>query len=279
MRQRIISAMIGLLVLAVALWILNTIWFNFLVALIGALALWELLHAVQCDRFRGLTALCLLVAVAIPFAQEQLTRALMPPIFFGLIMLFFLALLRHHTILRVEQAAMMFFFSVFVPLFFSTAVYVRNGFGAAVGGLYLLWALGSGWLCDTGAYFFGLTFGKHKLAPLISPKKTVEGAIGGMVTATGIMLLLALAYQQIMGAWGISLYVSYPMLLLFTPLLSIVGMLGDLSASVIKRQFGVKDYGDIMPGHGGIMDRFDSVMFTLPAVFIVVSSVTVVALV
>ena len=278
MRQRIISALIGLVVLAVALAVLDTVFFNILVGAIGALALWELLQATKCTEFGGLSVLCLLIAAAIPFAQEQLTRTLMPPILFTLILLFFLALLRYHAVLRVEQATMMFFFAVFVPLFFSCAVYIRNGFGATVGGLYLLWALGSGWLSDTGAYFFGLKFGKHKLAPVISPKKTIEGAIGGGITATVVMLLLAFAYQMIMAWWGVPIHVNYWLMLVFTPVLAVVGMLGDLSASVIKRQYGVKDYGNIMPGHGGIMDRFDSVLFTIPAVFIVVCHVAVVTL-
>lgn len=121
------------------------------------------------------------------------------------------------------------------------------------------------WLTDTGAYLFGITMGKHKLAPKISPKKTVEGAVGGVVFCVATVLLLSLVYQWICSSvWGVSLSVDYWRLLLLVPVGALISMLGDLSASLIKRQCGVKDYGSLMPGHGGIMDRFDSVFFVLP---------------
>ncbi|MDR2932202.1 MAG: phosphatidate cytidylyltransferase [Oscillospiraceae bacterium] len=278
MKQRVISSLIGLGVLVVVFFFLDTLLFNIVIGLIGVLAVLELLNAVKCTRFRALTALGVFIAAAIPFAQEHNVRVLMPAILFVLVLAFFIILLKDHEKLRVEQVAMVFLFSVFVPVFFSSAIYLRNSFGAGVGGLYLLWALGSAWLSDTGAYFTGRAFGKRKLAPLISPKKTVEGAIGGVVVATAAMVLVAYLYQSAMALWAYPITVNYLLLVLLTPVFSVIGILGDLSASVIKRQFDVKDYGNIMPGHGGIMDRFDSALFTLPAVFIAVQHIVVVAI-
>ena len=110
------------------------------------------------------------------------------------------------------------------------------------------------WACDTGAYFTGMLFGKHKLIPEISPKKTVEGAIGGIVIATFAYLLYGFVLDKLIPEMS----VNYIFLGVCGLLLSIFSQLGDLVASLIKREYGVKDYGRIFPGHGGVMDRFDS---------------------
>ena len=124
-------------------------------------------------------------------------------------------------------------------------------------------------MADTGAYFAGHWFGKHKLAPEISPKKTVEGAVGGVITALVAVLvfscLFSVAATEVLGR---PVEANYLRIVLVSPVLTVFSILGDLSASVLKRQYGVKDYGSIMPGHGGIMDRFDSVLFVLPAVYL-----------
>ena len=113
------------------------------------------------------------------------------------------------------------------------------------------------WGCDTFAYLTGTLIGKHKLIPEISPKKTVEGAIGGIVAT---MLLFAL-YGYLVGAyWGGGTKPRYYVLMAYGLVLAVVGQIGDLIASAIKREHGIKDYGNILPGHGGIMDRFDSIL-------------------
>lgn len=113
------------------------------------------------------------------------------------------------------------------------------------------------WGSDTCAYFAGMFFGKHKLIPEISPKKTIEGAIGGVIGTVIITLIFAKYFQA-------------ENLLYFIPLAmigSIVSQIGDLFASAIKREFGIKDYGNLIPGHGGILDRFDSILFTAPLTY------------
>ena len=114
-------------------------------------------------------------------------------------------------------------------------------------------------LSDTGAYFVGVFFGKHKLCPVISPKKTWEGFFGGIATAVAGMLVFGLIMERFF------LYdVNYLLALVYGLLGAVAGVMGDLSMSVIKRQTGIKDYGNLIPGHGGILDRFDSVMITAP---------------
>ena len=119
--------------------------------------------------------------------------------------------------------------------------------------LILLTAFGS----DIFAYFTGMAFGRHKLCPKLSPKKTIEGAIGGVIGSIALSALFGFIFAR-------------PLLIHFVivgALASPVSMLGDLTASAYKRKMGIKDYGDLIPGHGGIMDRFDSVLFTAPFVY------------
>lgn len=127
----------------------------------------------------------------------------------------------------------------------------------------LLFALVVVCLTDMMAYFVGVTFGKHKLCPALSPKKSVEGAAGGLlggIAAGGVFFFLQ--------PW---LSIDYPLwvFLALSPVCSVLGQIGDLAASAIKREMGVKDFGKIFPGHGGMLDRFDSLLFALPAVYFV----------
>lgn len=112
------------------------------------------------------------------------------------------------------------------------------------------------WACDVFAYLVGSLIGKHKLIPEISPKKTVEGAIGGVVFTVLFCLTYGFALDKIVD----NMSVNYVFLAICGVILPIVSQLGDLTASLIKREYGVKDYGKIFPGHGGVMDRFDSVV-------------------
>lgn len=129
----------------------------------------------------------------------------------------------------------------------------------ATGGIYyLLLVLNFACVCDIGAYFVGVSMGKTKLCPEISPKKTVEGALGGIASSVIATLVITLCF----GYFDKIL----PALLLTVPL-CVVGMTGDLFASVIKRKVGIKDYGNLIPGHGGILDRVDSVLFISPLVY------------
>ena len=112
------------------------------------------------------------------------------------------------------------------------------------------------WICDVFAYAVGMLMGKHKLIPEISPKKTVEGSIGGIVFSA----LACILYGLILELFVDGMTVNYVTLGLIGAILSVVSQLGDLIASLIKREYGVKDYGNIFPGHGGVMDRFDSVL-------------------
>ncbi len=132
----------------------------------------------------------------------------------------------------------------------------------SVGIYYLLMMLNFSSICDMGAYFVGVTLGKHKLCPEISPKKTVEGAVGGIITSVIFSFVFSFVFNMTEKL--------LPCLILTVPL-CIVGMLGDLFASTIKRSVGVKDYGNLIPGHGGVLDRVDSILMISPIYLILIS--------
>ncbi len=168
---------------------------------------------------------------------------------------------------QAEQVMAAFFGVVYVAVMLSFLYQTRQ----LAGGAFLVWLIMlCSWGCDTCAYCVGVLFGKHKMAPVLSPKKSVEGAVGGVVGAA----LLGALY-----AWAISPWNPHPA---HTPLIyaaicaagALVSMVGDLAASAIKRQKNIKDYGKLIPGHGGILDRFDSVIFTAPMIYILAAALT-----
>ena len=192
-------------------------------------------------------------------ATVSAVRTFAPMLCEGLLILAYLAaaVLRHKK-LPADRLMLQFGMTVYVALGFDALcrlarLLVLDGADGLTSTRVWLWvALCIPWVADTLAYFTGYFLGKHKLCPDISPKKTVEGAVGGVV-GTGVVALIAFVCVK---GW------SSPLALVGVPLtamlLAVVSIFGDLFASVLKRQFGVKDYGFIFPGHGGIMDRFDS---------------------
>ncbi len=146
-----------------------------------------------------------------------------------------------------------------MPIIISTAFLCLGSIINSINGIYyLLLLINFSSVCDMGAYFIGVNFGSHKLCPEISPKKTVEGALGGILSSIIISFILTLIFSINKA------YVLIPLTVLFC----IIGMLGDLFASVIKRSVGLKDYGNLIPGHGGILDRFDSILLIAPVLYI-----------
>ncbi len=158
-----------------------------------------------------------------------------------------------------EAALMAFFGVVYVAVLMSFMYQLR----VSEGGKFTFWLIFiSSWGCDTCAYLTGMICGKHKMAPVLSPKKTIEGAIGGVV---GAALIGALYGHFVKDYVGIdNAVIGFAVICGVTGLVS---MIGDLTASAIKRNYEIKDYGKLIPGHGGVLDRFDSIIFTSPIIF------------
>ncbi|MCR5581225.1 MAG: phosphatidate cytidylyltransferase [Pseudobutyrivibrio sp.] len=131
-------------------------------------------------------------------------------------------------------------------------------------GQFIVWLIFlCSWGCDTSAYCVGVLFGKHKMSPILSPKKSIEGAVGGVV---GAMLFTAIYCVAINAAFSVEDFKVLP-LVIIAGVGALISMVGDLAASAIKRNFDIKDYGKLIPGHGGVLDRFDSIIITAPIIY------------
>ncbi len=162
---------------------------------------------------------------------------------------------------RAEQIMCAFFCVAYAPIMLSFIYLVR----CLPYGAYTVWMIFiSSWICDTCAYAVGILFGKHKLAPVLSPKKSVEGAVGGIA---GSALVGALYAYFLVEKVVTEQEVTW-VFVLISAAGAVISQVGDLAASAIKRNHEIKDYGKLIPGHGGVMDRFDSVIFTAPMIYL-----------
>ncbi len=160
-----------------------------------------------------------------------------------------------------SKQVMTAFFCAFYPAVLFSFVYLTR---ELTHGIYLVWLIFiSSWICDTCAYLSGMAFGRHKLAPVLSPKKSVEGAVGGTAGSALVGALFAWAFLVPAREDAGVIWVAA----LICAVGAVISQVGDLAASAIKRNHEIKDYGKIIPGHGGIMDRFDSVLFTAPVIY------------
>ncbi len=170
--------------------------------------------------------------------------------------LLFSELMANHVKISLEMITYCFFAGAILPFLLCAIIRILS---MASGRYLIAIPFVVAFLSDAGAYFAGSTFGKHKLAPVVSPNKTVEGVIGGLVSAMVGMLVYAVLLQLVF-----RFQVNYGAALLYGFLGSAVGVFGDLSFSIIKRLSGIKDFGTLIPGHGGFYDRFDSMVTVAP---------------
>jgi phosphatidate cytidylyltransferase len=172
---------------------------------------------------------------------------------------------------NAHQMMASFFSLVYVSIMMSFIYQLRV---LQNGAEYVVLIFLAAWGTDTFAYCSGMLFGKHKMTPLLSPKKTIEGAIGGLVGSAVLGVLYGIFISH-------HLRLDYDPITIF-PIICVIGgvvsMIGDLAASAIKRNFDIKDYGTLIPGHGGILDRFDSIIIVAPIVYLVVALLTGISL-
>ena len=173
-------------------------------------------------------------------------------IIFGLVLIMFVYVFTYPEF-EAKQVMPAMFGIVYVAVMLSFICLTR----ALPGGKFHVWLIFlCSWGCDTCAYCVGMLIGKHKMAPVLSPKKSVEGAVGGVAGAALLGVIYAAATQGPILKYAVICAVG-----------ALISMVGDLAASAIKRNLGIKDYGKLIPGHGGILDRFDSVIFTAPVIY------------
>ena len=236
----------GNVFLAVPLWLISLIAYRELTKALKCATDEKKFNALEWIGFVGVTAY-----YATLFFTRDHTLLLMCIVgLFMAEMFCYVALFPKYEASQVMAAVFSF---LYAPVLLSFAYLTRE----CENGIYLVWLiLISSWGCDTCAYCVGMLIGKHKMAPVLSPKKSVEGGIGGVVGAGLLGVIYAAAIQGPMVEYAVICGIG-----------ALISMVGDLAASAIKRNQGIKDYGKLIPGHGGILDRFDSVIFTAPVIY------------
>ena len=277
MKKRVITGIVAGILFIGVLFLMKTIVFPIVISILSVIAVYEIEKTTGLNNF-PVRALTVAVAAVIPFAvhyklQLDISWYITGGVFYVLALLVCMLVLYENT--RFEQVIIALFSSLCVPAAFSVMLLLRDigqtypGFTATDGVFWLLLGLFSSWITDIFAFFTGSKLGKHKLCPKISPKKTVEGAIGGIAGALLFNLALLFVFDRFFFGAQESI-IKYWQVALLSVVLSVASMCGDLCASTIKRNYGVKDFGNLLPGHGGIMDRFDSCLFVLPALYALV---------
>lgn len=290
MFKRVMVAVVGLPLLILILGWAPSWATMLLLAAMCAIGAWELMRAAAGEKGRPLIPLAVIAAALVPvcvYLEESIANAALAAMmgesiahaaltalpelpFVGLLgavfifVAFALAIHRYDEERGIPFAAVTcaIFAGLVFPLMLSCLLRLRMMPAIGILNVFLPLAISFG--SDTFALFAGMLCGKHKLAPKVSPKKTVEGAIGGLIGG-----MFGMAVMMFVGAAVISdAYLGPREVVLFGVIGSAISQIGDLSFSVIKREFGVKDYGNLLPGHGGILDRFDSVTFAAPAVWL-----------
>lgn len=266
MKQRVLSGAVLVLFCAAVIMFNQTfpLALNIVVALISATAVYELVKCLGLEKKWFLCLPALLTAAAVPFCQEEL-QFLVYCLFSTAL---FSAMLIYHHETTFKEVAVLYSVVAIIPCALQTLVSLRE-LNPNHGIYYVLVAVFSAWVADAGAYFAGTFFGKHKLCPEISPKKTVEGAVGGLIADVAVILLSGVIVSQ--EIYGGQVQANYFSLFLAGFLGAPISILGDLSFSQIKRSCHIKDFGQVIPGHGGILDRFDSVIFTAPFTYLLAS--------
>lgn len=257
MKTRIIAACVllplFLLVVFVAPGICTAIMFG-LMASIGA---YELLHNTGIVKHIRLIVYGMIAAFLVAlwsyFGSDSVAAQAGVLVFAAIMMA---EVMCSHMKLPVGVVAACLIAGLLIPYLFTSLVRIHR---MDSGRFYIVTPFVLAFLSDTGAYFAGVFFGKHKLAPVISPKKTVEGLAGGVLGAVLGMILYCVVLQ-----FAFNFVVNYFYAIIYGILGSLTAVFGDLCFSVIKRQTGIKDYGNLIPGHGGILDRFDSMIFVGP---------------
>ncbi len=263
MKTRILTGLALAAVLVIVL-LSNLYVITCAIAVISLIGLYEFYKATGVNKSELLSLLGYITGIVVAFGGYIPSVFLMPAVYIFMLLLFIIMLKEHKTV-SVSDAGLVIFSIIYIPLFLSTLADIYR-LGNSIR-LLLIVFIGA-FATDTFAYFSGYFFGKHKLCPVISPKKTIEGSIGGSICSVGIVLIYGLFIDK---KFGID--ISYIKLGILGVLIAIVSQIGDLTASIIKRKYGVKDYGTIFPGHGGILDRLDSIIATAPLVYVYITTV------
>ncbi|RCX11394.1 phosphatidate cytidylyltransferase [Anaerobacterium chartisolvens] len=268
-RIRIISSIVGIILLLAVVLAGNLVLAVF-VTLLALIGIHEFYNAASNKGIKPIRPVgyiwCFIIffaglhtgsaALSLPASVHSFALAL-----FVTIIVLFSAVVFSQNKFNINDISVTLFGIVYIVFLLSFIVLTRN----LAGGAFFIWMIFIGaWATDTFAYFSGILLGKTKILPVISPKKSLEGSIGGAAGCIAVMLLYGVIINK--NGWvgdGIALY----HFVIIGAVCGVISQIGDWAASAVKRFVGVKDYGSIMPGHGGVLDRFDSILFVAPVVY------------
>ena len=273
MVKRLITAAVGIPLGILILVLDNAHVVAAVVAFFVVAAVYEILKSTKFIEHKAVSAIGIIFSlIFFLLLCYDKNDTLLPFAGFAFVVAMMGSMLVNHKKVTFKEAAMVGFVALAIPVAFSTLALFK--FEYPEHGIFLIvYTLGITWIADGGAYFAGTFLGKHKLCPQISPKKTWEGFFGGVISAGVFAAILGYGYML----WDYiftgenSFTVNVIDLVAVALISSILAVIGDLSASLLKRQCDVKDFGNLLPGHGGIMDRFDSVLFVSPFIYLAFS--------
>lgn len=268
--MRVLTAVIGIpviiLVLLAPSWVMLAA-----VILCSLIGLFEFYGAVELRKTKPL--LCVLGyigAAAMPLCVFLEPKQILTCAFVYMIILFSVMLMSHRKIMFTDISLTVMSL-IYIPFLLAHILFIRRmEFGNIIVWLVFVGAF----MTDSCAFFAGKALGRHKLCPDISPKKTVEGAIGGVVGCGLAFLLFAFIVNTALGRWLDGYTMSYLRMFILGLISAVLAQIGDLTASLIKRQFEIKDFGNLFPGHGGMLDRCDSIVLVAPTIFLFASQIS-----
>ena len=257
MLKRIITAIVATIVLIPILWFSDTIVFPIAMGFAAVLCLFEMFRCMGLHKNLAMSIPMYAAAIAFPILQRTVGYDVLLMIAFVAVSVYtvylFALIIWSQGKLAYKDATASYLTSMYIIVALNMIIYIRD-FGENGKYLYFLIFIGA-WITDIFAYFVGVFFGKHKLIEDVSPKKTIEGSIGGIVFCSLCFVLFGVIVDVFFGRSANLLFLA-----ISGVAVSVVSQVGDLIMSVIKRHYGIKDYGKIFPGHGGVLDRFDSVL-------------------
>ncbi len=248
--------------------------FEIAVAILICLCIYEALTCTGCATQKKLLIPCLVYGAVVPLSfifRDFLFPGRSP--YYGVILASFVYLLVLFIMLMVNfentkfsDATIAMFITFVITCFLTNIIFIRrvdeHGF------FYMVLCIVCGaWCTDIFAYLVGILIGKHRPFPLISPKKSIEGCIGGALCSVGIYFLFCKLYQNFTGV-----EMNWILVLVYSICCTLIGQIGDLSFSYIKRSYGIKDFGKVLPGHGGFLDRLDSLIFIAPMFYALINT-------
>ena len=271
MKTRIITAIAAIFIILVPCFIfMHTFVMPLIMGLFAAIAVYEIIKATG-GKNRIIQTISCITAAAVPMIMHFNIEIPFMPVAIIYALAYLIIMVPMHKTTKFNDVITALFATAAVPASISVFVRLRDiyilypyNYSKSTGLFLILLAMFSAWMTDTMAYFSGKFLGKHKLCPNVSPNKTIEGAVGGVlgnVIASTAMFFIFDKFFFTMHTF------VWWQIIIISAVLSVVSMFGDLSASIIKRNHGIKDFGNIFPGHGGVMDRIDSCLFVLPALW------------